>query len=97
MGKKGQPEGYIVTGKTGRLWVAEAGLVPAETAGQNNSNPTLYAASAANSEWELLLGIVPIIVFTYHIQFLTTMITKSTKGLKHFPLCSSYELCVLCG
>jgi hypothetical protein len=36
--EKGQPEGSAVTGKTGKLWVVEMGLVPDETAGQNNSN-----------------------------------------------------------
>jgi hypothetical protein len=55
VGKKGQPEGYTVTSKTGKPWVAEAGLVFAETASQNNSNPTLHAASAASNGWELLL------------------------------------------
>jgi hypothetical protein len=54
-GIKGQPEGYAINSKTGRPWVAEAGLVSVETAGQNNSNPTLYVASAANGEWELIL------------------------------------------
>ena len=37
---KGQPEGSAVTGKTGKPWVAETGLVPANAAGQNNSNLT---------------------------------------------------------
>jgi hypothetical protein len=55
--KKGQPEGYTVTSKTGKLWVAEASLVFAETTGQNNSNSTPHAASAASGEWELLLVI----------------------------------------
>ena len=55
VGTKGQPEGYTVISTTGKPWVAEAGLVFVETAGQNNSNPTLYAASAANGEWELIL------------------------------------------
>jgi hypothetical protein len=31
-GKKGQPEGSAVTGKTGKLWVAETGLVSDEAA-----------------------------------------------------------------
>ena len=31
-------------------------------AGQNNSNPTPFVASVTYGEWELLFGIVPIIV-----------------------------------
>jgi len=38
--KNGQPDGSAVTGKAGKLWVAETDLVSAETAGQNNSNLT---------------------------------------------------------
>jgi hypothetical protein len=37
---KGQPEGYAVTGKTGKPRVAEEDLVSDEAAGQNNSNLT---------------------------------------------------------
>ncbi len=37
---KGKPEGYTVTGKTGKPGVAKAGLVSEEAAGQNNSNLT---------------------------------------------------------
>jgi hypothetical protein len=59
---KGQPEGSAVTGKTRKPGVANPGLESGNAAGQNNSNLTLYAASAANGEWELLYGIVPIIV-----------------------------------
>ena len=54
-GKKGQPEGFAIKSKAGKPRVEEAGLVSAETAGQNNSNPTPLAASAANGEWELFL------------------------------------------
>jgi hypothetical protein len=39
--------------------------VPGNTAGHNNSNLTPLAASVANGGWELLLGIVPIVVFIY--------------------------------
>jgi hypothetical protein len=53
---KGQPEGFAVTGKTRKPWVAETGLVSDEAAGQNNSNLTSLAASAENGEWELLLA-----------------------------------------
>jgi hypothetical protein len=53
--KKGQPEGSAVTGKTGKLWVAEMNLVFKEATGQNNSNLTSLAASAENGEWELIL------------------------------------------
>ena len=53
---KGQPEGPAVTGKARKPWVAEPDLVSEETAGQNNSNLTSWAASAANGEWELLLA-----------------------------------------
>jgi hypothetical protein len=52
---KGKQEGSAVTGKTGKPWVAEAGLVPAEAAGQNNSSLTPLTASAENGEWELIL------------------------------------------
>jgi hypothetical protein len=62
MGTKGQPEGSAVTGRTGKPWVAKTDRKTCNAAGQNNSNPTPYAASVANGEWELLLGIVPIIV-----------------------------------
>jgi hypothetical protein len=37
---KGQQEGYAVTGKTGKLRVANPGLVSGNAAGQNNSNLT---------------------------------------------------------
>jgi hypothetical protein len=37
-------------------------------AGQNNSNPTPLTASVENGEWELLFGIVPIIVL-YNLIF----------------------------
>jgi hypothetical protein len=52
--EKGKPEGFAVTGKTGKPWVAEAGLVSADAAGQNNSSLTPFAASVANGEWELI-------------------------------------------
>jgi len=52
---KGQPEGYAVTGKTRKLWVAEMGLVSDDAAGQNNSNLTSLTASAENDGWELIL------------------------------------------
>jgi hypothetical protein len=53
---KGQPEGSAVTGKTGKPWVAEMGLVFKEAAGQNNSNLTSLAASVVSGEWELILA-----------------------------------------
>jgi hypothetical protein len=37
--------------------------VSGNVAGQNNSNLPPFAASVANGEWELILGLVPIIVF----------------------------------
>ena len=55
-GRNGQPEGFAVTGRTRKPWVAETGLVSDEAAGQNNSNLTSLAASAENGEWELLLA-----------------------------------------
>jgi hypothetical protein len=64
-GKKGQPEGYAIKSKAGRPWVAEASLVFAETADQNNSSPTPSAASAANGGWELLLAISSHYCFIY--------------------------------
>jgi hypothetical protein len=60
--RKGQPEGSAVTGKTRKLGVADPDLVSGNAAGQNNSNLTPIVASVANGEWELILGIVPIIV-----------------------------------
>jgi hypothetical protein len=39
-GKKGQPEGIAVTGKTRKPGVAEKNLVFNEATGQNNSNLT---------------------------------------------------------
>lgn len=54
-GTKGQPEGSAVTSRAGKPGVAKAGLVSAETTGQNNSSSTPYEASAANGEWELFL------------------------------------------
>jgi hypothetical protein len=54
-GTKGQLEGYAVTSKTGKLWVAGKDRKTWNAAGQNNSNPTPYAASVANGEWELIL------------------------------------------
>ena len=60
--KKGQPEGYAVKGKTGKPWVAGTDRKTWNATGRNNSNLTPYAASVASGEWELLLGIVPIIV-----------------------------------
>jgi hypothetical protein len=59
---KGQPEGSAVTGKTRKPRVANHGLVSGNAAGHNNSNLAPSAASVANGEWELLLGMVPIIV-----------------------------------
>jgi len=54
--EKGEPEGYAVTSKTGKPWVAKAGLVSGDAAGQNNSNLTSRVASAVNGEWELILA-----------------------------------------
>jgi len=68
---KGQPEGSAVTGKIRRPWVAEKGLVSSDTAGQNNSNLTSLTALVVSDGWELLLGMVPIIVFipSHHNRF----------------------------
>jgi hypothetical protein len=60
-GTKGKPEGNAVKSLTGKPWVAQT-CSQEKAAGQNNSNPTPLAASVVNGEWELLLGIVPIIV-----------------------------------
>jgi len=60
-GTKGKPEGNAVKSITGKPWVAQSCL-QVNAAGQNNSNPTPLAASVAYGEWELLFGIVPIIV-----------------------------------
>jgi len=61
-GKNGQPKGYAVTSTTRKPWVAGTDRKTCNATGQNNSNPTPYAASAVNGEWELLARIVPIIV-----------------------------------
>ena len=74
---KGQPEGSAVTGKTRKPGVVNPGLVPGNTAGQNNSNLTPIAASVANGEWELILGIVPIIVlYTCHNGYSSGTVKK---------------------
>jgi hypothetical protein len=65
---KGQPEGSAVTGKTRKPGVANPDLVSGNAAGQNNSNLTPNAASVANGGWELILGIVPIIVLYISIS-----------------------------
>ena len=54
-GKKGQPEGSAVTGKTRKLRVAETGLVPDDAAGQNNSNLASFTALVVYDGWELIL------------------------------------------
>lgn len=59
----GQPEGYAIKSKTGRPRVANPDLVSGNAAGHNNSNLTSQATSVVNDGWELLHGIVPIIVF----------------------------------
>ncbi len=65
--EKGQPEGSAVTGKTRKPGAPNPDLVSGNEAGQNNSNLTPIAASVANGEWELILGVVPIIVlYTCH-------------------------------
>jgi hypothetical protein len=61
---KGQPEGSAVTGKTGKLWVAEMGLVSNDATGQNNSNLTSLTALVVNGEWELILAISSHYCFT---------------------------------
>ena len=60
--EKGQPEGTAVTSRTGRPGVAGTDRKTWNAASRNNSNLTPYAASVANGEWELLFGLVPIIV-----------------------------------
>jgi len=67
-GTKGKPEGSAVKSKTGKPWVAGIDRKTWNAAGQNNSNPTPLTASVGNGEWELLLGIVPIIVL-YNLIF----------------------------
>ena len=71
---KGQLEGSAITGKTRKPRVANPGLVSGNAAGHNNSNLALSAASVANGEWELLFGMVPIIV-----------LYKSKKTTPHPP------------
>jgi hypothetical protein len=46
MGTKGQLEGSAVTGRTGKPGVAKTDRKTCNAAGQNNSNPTPYVASA---------------------------------------------------
>ena len=52
---KGQPKGYVVTGKTRRPRVAEKDLVSDEATDQNNSNLTPLTALAEDGGWELIL------------------------------------------
>jgi hypothetical protein len=54
-GKKGKPEGSALTGKTGKPWVAETGLVSEEAAGHNNSNLKSETALVVNGKWELIV------------------------------------------
>jgi len=54
--EKGQPEGYVVTGKTRKPGVAETNLVLIDAAGQNNSNLASLTTSVVNGEWELILA-----------------------------------------
>ncbi len=61
-GKNGQPEGSAVKSKTGKPRAANQDLVSGNAAGQNNSNLTSRVTSVSDDEWELLSGIVPIIV-----------------------------------
>jgi len=70
--EKGQPEGHAVKGKTGKLRVAGTDRKTWNAAGQNNSNPTPYAASVANGGWELLL------VNSSHYCFYTLLILSLT-------------------
>ena len=63
---KGQPEGFVVTGKTGKPGVVEKGLVSIEATGQNNSNLTSLTALVVNDEWELIL------VMSSHYCFYTS-------------------------
>ncbi len=80
--EKGQPEGSAVTGKTRKPGVADPGFVPGNATSQNNSNLTPIAASVANGEWELILGIVPIIVlYTCHNRYLYGAVKKSESIL----------------
>jgi hypothetical protein len=53
---KGQPEGIVVTGRTGKLRVAEESLVFNDAAGQNNSNLASLLTSVINDGWELILA-----------------------------------------
>lgn len=70
-GKKGQPEGSAVKGRSGKPRAVEPDLASGNTAGQNNSNLTSYTATAVNDGWELIQGIVPItVLYTPHIQYL---------------------------
>ena len=69
-GTNGQPEGSALNSKAGRPRVAGIPSNRENAAGQNNSNPTPYEASATNGEWELILGVVPIIVLYTPILYL---------------------------
>ena len=50
--KKGQPEGPAIKSRTWKPGVAGRDRKTSSAAGQNNSNPTPFAASAAPGEWE---------------------------------------------
>lgn len=60
---KGQPEGFALKSRTGKLRVAYPDFVSGKTAGHNNSNLTPLATTVVSGEWELLQKISSHFVF----------------------------------
>jgi hypothetical protein len=88
---KGQPEGIVVTGRTGKLGVAEESLVLNDAAGQNNSNLASLLTSVINDGWELILAVSSHYCFyTFPkillISFIFYPLSFSPKGERLVPL-----------
>jgi hypothetical protein len=67
--KKGQPEGFAVTGITRKSGVAEYGLVSLEATGQNNSNLASLTTLVVNGEWELIFAMSSHYCFNIAMQY----------------------------
>jgi hypothetical protein len=51
--EKGQPKGFTVKGKAGKLRAADLGFIFRKAAGQNNSNLTPFTTTVVDGGWEL--------------------------------------------
>lgn len=76
--EKGQPKGFAVKGKAGRLRAVEFGFYIQKTAaGQNNSNLTPLTTTVVNGGWELLQKISSHCCFyTPHISSIMNIFEK---------------------